>query len=162
MPSVVDTPSNDSVVVSLTITAVLLFMKSVGTLEFSANNDAGTEVAKSDNIIPDWSWAVSTSVADSLSVAYNNGVVAIELWIIRLSIDAVLLVALSNAVVKMAVVVEALSKDPAVLSLTVTAVLLLEFLASNDACIEVTKSDEIKPECSRAVSTSVADNISVV
>jgi hypothetical protein len=47
--------------------------------------------------------------------------------------DAVLLVALSNAVVKMAVVVDASSVDAAVASSTVTAVLLLEFLASNDA-----------------------------
>jgi hypothetical protein len=53
MPSVVNTPSNDSVVVSVTITAVLLFMKSVGTLEFSANDDAATEVTKSDDIIPE-------------------------------------------------------------------------------------------------------------
>ena len=46
---------NDSVVVSLTITAVLLFMKLVGTLKFSANDDAATEVTKSDYIIPDCS-----------------------------------------------------------------------------------------------------------
>ena len=69
MPSVVDTPLNDSVVVSLTFTVVLLFVKSVGMLEFSANNDAATEVAKSNDKIPDCSCAVSTSVADSLSVA---------------------------------------------------------------------------------------------
>jgi hypothetical protein len=53
IPSVVDAPSNDSVIVSLTITAVLLFMQLVGTLEFSANDDAATEVTKSDDIIPD-------------------------------------------------------------------------------------------------------------
>ena len=80
-----------------------------------------------------------------------------------------MLVALSNAVVKMAGVVDASSVDAAVVSSTVTAVLLLiksietlEFLASNDACIEVTKTDDSIPECSTAVSTSVADNLSVV
>ena len=81
----------------------------------------------------------------------------------------VLLVVVSNAVAKMAVVVDASSVDVAVVSPTVTAVLsliksieTLQFLASNDACIEVTKSDDIIPEYSRAVSTSVADNVSVV
>jgi hypothetical protein len=39
--------------------------------------------------------------------------------------EPILLVALSNAVAELPAVVEALSKDPAVLSLTVTAVLLL-------------------------------------
>jgi hypothetical protein len=39
--------------------------------------------------------------------------------------EPTLLVALSNAVAEMPAVIEALSKDPAVLSLTVTAVLLL-------------------------------------
>jgi hypothetical protein len=80
-----------------------------------------------------------------------------------------LLVALSNAVFKMAVVVDAFSVDAAVVSPTVTVVLLLiksietlEFLASNDAGIEVSKSDDIIPECSRTVSTSVAENVSVV
>jgi hypothetical protein len=80
-----------------------------------------------------------------------------------------LLVALSNAVVNMAVVVDASSVDAVVVSPTVTAVLLLiksietlEFLASNDACIEVSKSDDIIPDYSRAVSTSVAENLSVV
>jgi hypothetical protein len=69
----------------------------------------------------------------------------------------------------MAIVVDASSVDAAVVSLTLTAVLLLiksiatlEFLASNDAGIEVTKSDDIIPECSRAVSASVAKNVSVV
>ena len=54
-------------------------------------------------------------------------------------IDPVLLVALSNAVAKMPVVVDAPSIDAAVVSLTVTAVLLLiksietlEFVVSND------------------------------
>ena len=68
MPSVVDTPSNDSIVVPLTIMTVLLFMKSVGTLKFSANDDAATEVTESDNIVPDGSSNVYISVADSLSL----------------------------------------------------------------------------------------------
>jgi hypothetical protein len=80
-----------------------------------------------------------------------------------------LLVALSNAVVKMAVVFDASSVDAAVVSPGVTVVVLLiksietlEFLASNDAGIEVTKSDDIIPEWSRVVSTSVVENFSVV
>ena len=88
---------------------------------------------------------------------------------IRLSIDAVLPVALLNTVAKMPVVVDAPSVDAAVVSPTVSAVLLfiksietLEFLASNDACIEVTESDDIISECSRDVSTPVTDNLSVV
>ena len=53
MPAVIDAPSNDSAFVSLTVTEVLLFMKSVETLAFSANDDAAIEVTKSDDIIPD-------------------------------------------------------------------------------------------------------------
>ena len=83
--------------------------------------------------------------------------------------EPILIVALSNAVVKMPVVVEALSKDPAVLSLTVTAVLLLikaietlKFLASNDVCIEMSKWDDIKLDCGSCVSTPVVDKLWVV
>jgi hypothetical protein len=76
------------------------------------------------------------------------------------------LVAPSNAVVEMPALIGALSKDPAVLSLTVTAVLLLiksietlEFLASNDVCIEVSKLDDIRLECGICVSTPVVDKL---
>jgi hypothetical protein len=69
----------------------------------------------------------------------------------------------------MAVVVDASSVDAGVVSSTLTVVLLLikssetlEFLASNDAGIEMTQSDDIIQECSRAVSTSVVENVSVV
>jgi hypothetical protein len=80
--------------------------------------------------------------------------------------EPLLLVALSNAVAEMPAVIEALSKDPAVLSLTVTAVLLLiksietlEFLASNDVCVEVSKLDDIKLDCGTCVSTPVVDKL---
>ena len=68
MPSVVDTPLSDPTAVQPTVSAVLLLIKSVGTLEFLANNDADIEVTKSIDIIPDFSRAVSTSVADNVSV----------------------------------------------------------------------------------------------
>ena len=55
MPAVVDAPSNDSEFVSLTVTEVLLFMKSFETLTCSANDDAAIYVTKSDDIIPDCS-----------------------------------------------------------------------------------------------------------
>jgi hypothetical protein len=78
----------------------------------------------------------------------------------------ILLVVLSNAVVEMPAVIDALSKVPAVLSLTVTAVLLLiksietlEFLASNDVCIEMSKLDDIKLDCGTGVSTPVVDKL---
>jgi hypothetical protein len=80
--------------------------------------------------------------------------------------DTLLLVALSNAVVKMPVVVDASSNDAAFSSLTVMAVLLLikyietlEFIVSNDACIEVSKSDDIKLDCGTCVSTPVVDKL---
>jgi hypothetical protein len=80
--------------------------------------------------------------------------------------EPILLVTLSNAVVKMPAVVDALSKDHAVLSLTVTAVLLLiksietlEYLARNDVCIEVSKLDDIKLDCGTCVSTPVVDKL---
>jgi hypothetical protein len=66
----------------------------------------------------------------------------------------------------MPAVIEALSKDPAVLSLTVTAVLLLiksietlELLASNDVCVEVSKLGDIKLDCGTCVSTPVVDKL---
>jgi hypothetical protein len=81
-------------------------------------------------------------------------------------IDPVLLVALSNAVAKMPVVVDAPSIDAAVVSLTVTAVLVLiksietlEFVVSNDVCIEVSKSDDIRLDCGTCVSTPVVDKL---
>jgi hypothetical protein len=80
--------------------------------------------------------------------------------------EPILLVALSNAVVQMPAVVDALSKDPAVLSLTATVVLLLiksteklEFVVSNEACIEVSKSDDIKLDCGTCVSTPVVNKL---
>ena len=80
--------------------------------------------------------------------------------------EPILFVALSNAFVKMLVVVDASSNDAAFVSLTVMAVLLLiksieslEFVASNDACIEVSKSDDIKLDCGTCVSTSVVDKL---
>jgi hypothetical protein len=80
--------------------------------------------------------------------------------------DTLLLVALSNAVVKMPVVVDASSNDAAFSSLTVMAVLLLikyietlEFVVSNDACIEVSKSDDIKLNWGTCVSTPVVDKL---
>ena len=79
MPYVVDTPSNDSIVIPRTIMTVLLFIKSIETLKFLASNDACIEVARSDDIISECSTDVSTSVADNLSVVYNTGVVTIEL-----------------------------------------------------------------------------------
>jgi hypothetical protein len=39
MPVVVDAPSMDAAVVSLTVTAVLLLIKSIETLEFVVSND---------------------------------------------------------------------------------------------------------------------------
>jgi hypothetical protein len=68
----------------------------------------------------------------------------------------------------MSVVVDAPSIEPAVVLLTFTTELMHiksietpEYLESNEVCIKVTKSDDIIPECRRAVSTSVADNLSV-
>ena len=68
--------------------------------------------------------------------------------------------------VKMLVVVDAYSNDAAFVSLTVMAVLLLiqsietlEFVVSNDACIEVSKSDDIKLDCGTCVSTPVVDKL---
>jgi hypothetical protein len=55
------------------LSTVLLFMKLVGTLEFSANDDAATEVTKSDDIIPDCRSAVSTSVSGSVSHYFPVG-----------------------------------------------------------------------------------------
>jgi hypothetical protein len=72
MAVVVDAPSIDAAVASPTVTAVLLLIKSIETLELLANNDACIEVTKSDDIIPECSRAVSTSVADNLSVIYSN------------------------------------------------------------------------------------------
>ena len=80
--------------------------------------------------------------------------------------EPILLVALSNEFVKMVVVVDASSNDAAFVSLTVMAVLLLiqsietlEFVVSNDACIEVFKSDDIKLDCGTCVSTPVVDKL---
>ena len=80
--------------------------------------------------------------------------------------EPILLVALSNAFVKMLVVVSASSNAAAFVSLTVMAVLLLsksietlEFVAGNDACIEVSKSDDIQLDCSTCVSTPVVDKL---
>jgi hypothetical protein len=79
-------------------------------------------------------------------------------------IDPVWIVALSHAVAKMTVVVDAPSIDAAVVSLTVTAELALinstetlEFVVSNDACIEVSKSDSLFAENS-SVSTDFVNN----
>jgi hypothetical protein len=80
--------------------------------------------------------------------------------------EPILLVVLSNAVLGMTTVVDVRSKDPAILSLTVTAVLFLiksietlEFLASNDVCIEVFKLDDTKLDCGTCVSIPVVDKL---
>ena len=75
-------------------------------------------------------------------------------------------VALSTTVVQMPVVVDAHSNGPAIVSLTVTAALLLiksiemlEFLASNDVSIDVSKWDDIKLDCSTFVSNPFVDKL---
>jgi hypothetical protein len=68
MTVVVDASSVDAAVVSPTVTTVVLLIKSIETLEFLASNNTYIEVTKSDYIIPEYSRAVSTSVADNLSV----------------------------------------------------------------------------------------------
>jgi hypothetical protein len=66
MPVVVDAPSIDAAVVSLTVTAVLLLIKSIETFEFVVSNDACIEVFKSDDIKLDCGTCVSTPVVDKL------------------------------------------------------------------------------------------------
>ena len=66
MPVVVDAPSNDHVVVSLTVTATLLLIKSIEMLEVLASNDVSIEVSKSDEIKLDYDRCVSTPFVDKL------------------------------------------------------------------------------------------------
>jgi hypothetical protein len=54
MPVVVDAPSNDNGVVSLTVTAALLLIKSIERLEILVSNDVSIEVSKSDGIKLDY------------------------------------------------------------------------------------------------------------
>lgn len=66
MPVVVDAPSNDNVVVSLTVTAALLLIKSIERLEILVSNDVSIEVSKSDEIKLDYGRCVSTPFVDKL------------------------------------------------------------------------------------------------
>jgi hypothetical protein len=66
MPVVVDAPSNDNVVVSLTVTAALLLIKSIERLEILVSNDVSIEVSKSDEIKLDYDRCVSTPFVDKL------------------------------------------------------------------------------------------------
>jgi hypothetical protein len=69
--------TNDTAVVSLTVTTVSMLIISVEALDSSAIFNDGIEVSESADVKLDCSTGVFTSVAGNKAVAYNNGIVTV-------------------------------------------------------------------------------------